>query len=105
MHFDGLNFIIAEVVHNEETTTQVEEEVGGRRTRSVGEQDIQVVQTCQTFGSACATSEQPLVGIARTFKDQADAQECPIIGYPNIRSRPLLRSGSRIGRVQSSAYK
>jgi len=28
MRFDGLNFIIAEVVHNEETTTQVEEAVG-----------------------------------------------------------------------------
>ena len=30
MHFDGLNFIIAEVVHNEETTIQVEEEVGSQ---------------------------------------------------------------------------
>ena len=30
MRFDGLNFIIAEVVHNEETTTQVEEEVGSQ---------------------------------------------------------------------------
>jgi len=28
MRFDGLNFIIVEVAHNEETTLQVEEEVG-----------------------------------------------------------------------------
>jgi hypothetical protein len=36
MRFGGLNFIIAEIVHNEETTTQVEEEVAERDQRESG---------------------------------------------------------------------